>query len=502
MFVRYYTSRRICAFGQCDKLLVLLLAEIDSLLQSAISHAVSFGAEYADVRFERAFVQAVGAEDGTPKEVSQHIDAGFCVRALVGGAWGFCAVCGDEGSAPFVLKDAAAKAVHSARGASKFGRKLKLKPRPVCGKYATQVRRDPFEVSLEDRMAACVEASKRMSAKKGVTLSTVGMACERVEKLFHSSEGSMIRQDLTFTLANLFALAKEDSVSDYYLTTEGGQSGYESVTSDYDLFDGADAVADKAVEVVKAKSIKPRDTTVVVDPDAMALVVHEIAGHPCEADRVLGWEAAWAGTSWWADMVGQKIGSENVTIASDATLPGFLGSYGFDDEGTPASRAVHMDKGVLTGFLHSRETAAICGAQPNGAMRSTGFQFCPIIRMTNTYVEGGDWSKGEIIEDTKDGVYICGHHTPSIDSRRYNFQVRCKIAYEIKNGEIGKPLRGVSITGTSDKFWSSVDAAAGDVIMRPVPNCGKGDPMQTCMVGNGGPHLRAKARVVGLSQTS
>jgi TldD protein len=119
--------------------------------------------------------------------------------------------------------------------------------------------------------------------------------------------------------------------------------------------------------------------------------------------------------------------------------------------------------------------------------------------MTNTYMEAGDWKKDEIIEDTKEGVYFCGMHTPSIDSRRYNFQISCRIAYEIKDGEIGKPLRGVSIMGTADKFWASVDAAADDVEMRPVANCGKGDPMQTCMVGNGGPHIRAKGKIVGVA---
>ncbi len=471
----------------------------ENVLHRMVSLAVSQGADYADIRYETSMSESAGAEDGKPKDAGMHVDEGFGIRARIGGAWGFASV-STAGDLPVSrLNSAVSSAVAAARASSKYSKKLEMAPMPASGKYITKVRTDPFKVSLDEKMALCVEASKRMSSTKGIAMSAASIGCERIKKWFVSSEGSSILQDQTFILGGLFALAKDGPVTDFYMTTEGGQRGFEALSTEYDFVSESDGIAAKANEIVHAASPKPKETTVVVDPDAMALVVHEIAGHPVEADRVLGWEAAWAGTSWWADMQGKQIGSENVTIVSDASIPGYLGSYGFDDEGIPARRVVHMEKGVLKDFLHSRETGAITKSKPGGAMRAVGFQFAPIIRMTNTYMENGDWKAEEIIEDTKDGVYLCGHHTPSIDAKRYNFQIRVKTAYEIKNGEIGKPLRAVSLGGTSDRFWSSIDAAGDDLVMRPVPNCGKGDPMQTCMVGNGGPTVRAKARISGVS---
>ena len=473
--------------------------DFESLLQFALAKARNLGATYADIRFESSIGESVQAEDGKPKEASRGYDAGFGVRALAGGSWGFASVNGSESIAKDELFAAVLVAIKNAKAAAKASKPMALEQMAFSGKYETNVKINPFKVPLEERMSLVVDASKEMSSHKGVRMSDAKIGFETVHKVFCSTEGSMIFQDLTFTLGLLTAVAQKGGITDYYLETEGGQKGYESVTKDFDFIAGADFCARQALALVSAKSVKPRETAVVIDPDAMGLVVHEIIGHPSEADRVLGWEAAWAGTTWWADKVGKQVGAEGVTVVSDASIPGYLGSFGFDDEGIPAQRIVHLDHGVLTDFMHSRETAAATNSKPNGCMRAVSPRMAPLIRMTNTYMEAGNWKKDEIIEETKDGVYICGHHTPSIDAKRYNFQIKCKIAYEIKDGEIGAPLRGVSITGTSDRFWSSVDAVADDVLMRPVPNCGKGDPMQTCMVGNGGPHIRARARVLGLA---
>jgi TldD protein len=474
--------------------------DFERLLELAMSHAQSSGASYADIRFERSLSETVSAEDGKPREASRQFDTGYGIRALAGGAWGFASINGDEDIDRKKLLSAVLAAVKNAKATARISKhRLVLAPSSASGKYETNVKKDPFKVPLEERMALVVDASKRIKDAKSVTLADAHLGFERLVKYFHSTEGASVRQDFTFTLGSSTGIASVNGVTDYYTNTEGGQAGYEAVTRQCDFLELADDTAKKAVQLASAKSPAPAERTVVIDPDAVALVVHEIIGHPSEADRVLGWEAAWAGTTWWADKVGKRIGSEHVTIVSDASVPGYLGSFGFDDEGVRAQKITHLKNGILTDFMQSRETAQVMGAKPNGCMRAVSYCFAPLIRMTNTYMEAGEWDAQELIEDTKSGVYICGNHTPSVDAKRYNFQIKCRIAYEIKDGEIGEPLRAVSITGTSDKFWSSIDAAAKDVQIRPVPNCGKGDPMQTCMVGNGGPHVRAKARVVGLA---
>ncbi len=199
-------------------------------------------------------------------------------------------------------------------------------------------------------------------------------------------------------------------------------------------------------------------------------------------------------------MAGRRLFSPHITVASDATLGGgHAGSYPFDDEGVPGKRVVHVEEGVLKGFLHSRETAAVTGAEASGAMRATGYGFAPLIRMTNTFLEPGDWEADEVIRDTRSGVYLVGNKVPSVDALRYHFQISAWEAYEIRNGELGRPLRGAILRANTRDFFRSVDAAGRDFRMTPIiyPACGKGDPMQSMVVGNGGPTIRGEGMVVG-----
>jgi TldD protein len=262
----------------------------------------------------------------------------------------------------------------------------------------------------------------------------------------------------------------------------------------------ATEIAKKAITLSKAKAAPTRKLPVILDQHFVALLIHEIIGHPSEADRVLGKEAAWAGKTWWADKVGKQLFSEELTVVSDATLgKGYCGSFKYDDEGVPAKRIVNVEKGVLREFLHSRETAKIFGVKPNGCMRATSYAFAPLIRMTNTFIEKGNWKFEEMLEGIKKGVYLKGNKVPSIDSRRFNFQISSFEAYEIKNGEIRRPLRGASLRSNTKDFLSSIDAVGNDLKIIGIifPACGKGDPMQSMFVGNGGPHISGYGLVTG-----
>jgi len=222
----------------------------------------------------------------------------------------------------------------------------------------------------------------------------------------------------------------------------------------------------------------------------LALQVHESCGHPIELDRVFGTEASFAGTSFLTpEKLGSfRYGSEKVNIVADATVPGGLGSFFFDDEGVPAQRIPIVEEGIFKGYLSSRETAAQLGLpRSGGAMRADGWNRIPIIRMTNINLEPGDWSLDEIIKDTKKGLLAAMVNSWSIDDKRLNFQFGTEIAWEIVDGSLGPIVKNPTYTGITYEFWGSCDAIAGkdEWHLWGLPNCGKGEPMQSAHVGHG-----------------
>ncbi len=237
----------------------------------------------------------------------------------------------------------------------------------------------------------------------------------------------------------------------------------------------------------------------------MMLQVHESVGHPTELDRVLGMEAAFAGTSFVgvADLGRLRYGSELVTIVSDACTPGGLGSYAYDDEGVAGQTVDLVRDGVLVGFQSSRETAAAAGAdRSNGTMRAEGWENFPLIRMTNVNLLPGEGSLEDLLADVERGIFMATNKSWSIDDKRKNFQFGCEIAWEISKGRLGKMLKNPRYTGITPAFWASCDAIAGpeEWKVRGTPNCGKGQPGQTMRVGHGTSPARFREVSIGVSQ--
>ena len=230
-----------------------------------------------------------------------------------------------------------------------------------------------------------------------------------------------------------------------------------------------------------------------MNPDFVSLLTHEILGHPSEADRVLGKEMAWAGGAWWKGKIGEKIGSEKLNVFDDPTIKESLGWYYFDDEGVETKKTTLVEKGVLKNHMQNRETSEIFNTMPTGNMRATDYRFMPLIRMACTCIGNGDQNVNEIIKDVKNGYYISNMKVPSIDMNRYNWNISCQYAQKIENGEITDLLRDVIVMGTAPEFFNSIDACGNDFTVRPITNCGKGDPMQSMMMGNGGPTIRGTA---------
>ncbi len=467
-------------------------------LSKFVEKGLQLGALYLDIRVEKHQKESVLAEDGEAKEASHSIEQGVGVRALAGGSWGFSASRLHGGMGKRLVSRAVEDAVRMAKAVKGSSGKVELaEVKAVRDEVAAKVRIRPEEISLRQKMRLCMESSGRMlrySPQVKRTFSSISSII--IDKLFASSEGAHIQQSLTILYGSLHAQAIKGSLSEYYNHLAGGLGGFEQL-EEYDLVGHAEEIAGKAVALLNAKPAPTQKFPVVLDPEFVSLLSHEIIGHPSEADRVIGKEAAWAGRSWWLGQSGRKFFSENLTAVSDAALEGYLGSFKYDDEGVPTKRVTHIERGIIRDFLHSRETAKFFNAEPNGSMRAASYLYAPLIRMTNTYIEKGDWKFEEMIEEIKEGVYLKGEKTPSIDSRRYNFQISAKEAFMIRNGEIAEPLRSPTLMGTSPEFLSSIDAVGEDLQIFPIPNCGKGDPMQAMYVGNGGPHLRGYGMVTG-----
>jgi TldD protein len=324
-----------------------------------------------------------------------------------------------------------------------------------------------------------------------------------------TSEGSDIDQTITISAAGIDAVAVgvDDVQSRSYPGSFRGDlsaAGFEFVRA-MSLADHAERIADEAVALLTADECPSSTTTVVLDGHQMMLQVHESCGHATELDRVLGMEASFAGTSFLdvGDLGSFRYGSDAVTIVADATVPGGVGSFAFDDEGVEAQRFDLVRDGVLVGFQSSRETAAAMGAsRSNGTMRAEGWENFPIIRMTNINLLPGHGTLEELISDVDSGIFMATNKSWSIDDKRKNFQFGCEIAWEIKNGRLTRMLKNPRYTGTTPRFWGSCDAVAGGAEWRMwgTPNCGKGQPGQGMRVGHGTAPARFHNVSVGVTQ--
>jgi TldD protein len=245
--------------------------------------------------------------------------------------------------------------------------------------------------------------------------------------------------------------------------------------------------------------------TIVIDSSQLALQVHESCGHPIELDRVLGMEASFAGTSFLTlDKLGKlQYGSPIVNIDADATAPGGLGTFGFDDEGVPAQNVPVVSAGLFVGYLTSRETAPVIGRRSMGSARASGWNVIPLIRMTNVNLRPGDaGTLDDLIADTRDGLFLSTNRSWSIDDRRLNFQFGTQVGWRIRNGKLAEMVRNPTYTGITPEFWGSCDAICGasEWQLWGVPNCGKGEPMQTHRVGHGAAPARFRNVQVGVGR--
>jgi TldD protein len=329
----------------------------------------------------------------------------------------------------------------------------------------------------------------------------------RTTVAFASSEGAAFVQERTECGGGIAVHAAADGevqTRSYPFAHDGALAlgGYERLL-ELELAAHAPAVAEEALALLAAPPCPSGRTTLVLSGDQLALQVHESIGHALELDRILLGEASYAGTSWVAppDIGNLRYGSERLNISADATLPGGLGSFRWDDEGVEAKRLMLIEDGVLRATLSDRRSAAAIGAASSGAARADGFARQPIVRMTNVSIEPGDaGTLEELIADVDEGVYMETNRSWSIDDRRLHFQFGTEIAREIRGGTLGRLLRNPTYAGVTPRFWSSLVAVASAPAWRlwGLQNCGKGEPGQLARVSHGAAPARFAGVEVGV----
>jgi TldD protein len=462
------------------------------LTSRALDTATALGATYADVRVVRQLEEAITIKSGRLEGVAGGESEGFGVRVLVDGAWGFAA---SHSLSTAEADRVAAEAVRIARAsATAIRRPVVLDDRPpATGRYETPVEEDPFAVPLEQKLSDLLAADEALRRVDGIAWTESMYAAQRDEKTFAASDGSYTEQVITNLGAGLEAnVIDGDEHQRRSYPDNGGlwaSAGYEHVRA-MDLAGNAERIAEEARELIAAPPLPAGVRTIVLHPSQLYMQVHESCGHPTELDRAYGTEASYAGTSFLTpDMLDTfRYGSELCDIVADATVPGGLGSFGWDDEGVAAQSVPIIKEGMFVGYLSSRETAPRIGRRSGGAMRADGWNRIPLIRMTNVnLLPRPGMTFDDIVADTDDGLLFETNRSWSIDDRRLNFQFGTEMCREIKGGKVGKLYRNATYTGITYELWRSMDAVgdASSWRMWGTPNCGKGEPGQTGRVGHG-----------------
>ncbi len=460
--------------------------------------------DYADGRLVTTRSQRLKVKNGSVDSISDSISKGFGIRVIVDGCWGFS-------SSSLPSEEEAARVAKEAIEIAKATKLLKRmdvvlsEEEPKVDTYRTRIGKDPFKVSLDEKIRLLLDADCLMRKNPLVKVSEASMQFHQTDKLFLSTEGADIEQTITESGGGITATAVSNGdVQKRSFPTSWGDTatrGYEFI-QELNLVGNAERTAEEAGGLLKAPECPTGEMDIIIGGSQLALQIHESCGHPTELDRVFGTEASFAGTSFLTveKMGNFKYGSEHVSIFQDATCEGGLGTFGYDDEGVPAQRTPIVQEGSFVGYLTSRETASRLNQKSNACMRADGWNRIPLIRMTNINLEPGQWDYDELIRDTKDGILLDSNKSWSIDDKRLNFQFGTEIAWRIKDGKLSGILKNAVYTGITPEFWARCDAVCGRKHWHiwGIPNCGKGEPMQVAHVAHGAAPARFRKIKVGV----
>jgi TldD protein len=454
--------------------------------------------QYGDVRVVRRTHELVLVELDGPGEVGYDDSLGLGLRVVIGGHWGFAAT---HRLDPRGIDAVIAQAVGQARAAGGGGHVALGQPVTTRDTWSSPMEVDPFLVPLSTKLDL-LSATVKEASTAGPLVQQVEASVDfyRDEKVFANTEGALIEQTLTESGGGLMVNAGDGNDVQRRSFPQGvprqirghrgdfATAGWEHVLA-IGLPENAARVASEAVALLTAPQCPDEVTTLVAGSNQLAMVLHECAGHPMEADRALGTEASLAGGTYATpERRGNfRWGSSIVSAYADATIPGALGSYAYDDEGVPAQRTQLVKDGIFQGYMSGRESAAALGDEPTGASRADGWQRLPLVRMTNICLEPGESSLAEMIAGTKRGILVDTNRGFSIDDQRMSFRFQTEMGWEIRDGKLGRMLKNCTYQGVTPQFWAELDALGGpdEWKVHGVPSCNKGEPLQVAHVGHG-----------------
>jgi TldD protein len=464
-----------------------------SCANCALEEADHLGAEYADFRMVEQRVGRLYVRDRSIKSMGIDHDSGYSVRVLKNGAWGLA-------SSTNVTHEEVAR---TARRAIEVAGASAVAPKdppatvvPESPHEATQrgsCEQDPFDVPDDEKAELLLQACEAMLGREDIARARAALRFIRRRRTIGTTDGTFVDLTNTFTEPILEATAVIGGESQTR-SFQGGarQAGYEYIR-EVDILHQAERLADEAVLKARAEETPEGIMDLVLDPENLALTMHESVGHPTESDRILGWEANMAGRSFVrpSDIGSLRYGSDIINFTVDNTMEEGLGSWFYDDEGVPMQKFPLIRRGVLQDVSLTRETAALLGRErSNGCCRSDSFAHFPINRIPNLYLEPGpDAGIGpeDLIADVERGIYIAGRGSWSIDQMRRNFQFGGDMFWMIEDGRLVHPLKKVTYQSQTTDFWQSCDELAGPDHWRAhgVMNCGKGEPTQVMFMTHG-----------------
>lgn len=454
----------------------------------ALDAASSLGVVYADVRLETQQRNDLVLKNGVLDVASHIINEGIGIRIITKKGVGFS-------SCNVLNRESVLKTVHEAfRQANACNRKKP--PHLSEEKTVNTTWRVPEQIPLagvgiEEKLDNLFSIDEKISPFD-ISSRIFYLTDKQTEKLFLNTEGTTVKGYVPIVICMYYVTVKCDSQVEQTLRRFGYTGGWEGFKT-FNVAQDAEKEITMLQKLMKEGKKSPQGMMdLVVGSDVIGIVCHESCGHPTEADRIMGREASQAGASFMnQQMLGTRIGSDEVCVVEDPTLEHSFGFYAYDEEGVKARRRFLFKDGLINEYLHNRESAAAMGTTSNGAARSAGYNREAIVRMANTFLLPGDYTKEELIEDVKKGIYMKSYTEWNIDDKRYNQKYIGRESYYIEHGKITYMVKRPTLEVTTPGFWKAVDARGKDLAFR-AGNCGKGDPIQEMEVLYGGPTTRLK----------
>ncbi len=499
----------------------LLASQKKVLADVALNTAKGLGATYTDVRIGRYLNQFISTRENKVQNIVNTESFGVGVRVIAKGTWGFAAT---NDVTPDGIKKATERAVAIAKANSKFQKEpVKLAPVQGYGEvtWNTPIQKNSFEVPVSEKVDLLLRTNSG-ALKNGASFANSNLFQVNEQKYFASSDGSYIDQDVhriwpTFTVSVIDrasgkfksrdAMSAPMGMGYEYLVPKNedklsGPAGMVLYRNSYDIVEDASIAAKQAKEMITAKSVEPGKYDLVLEPNHLGLTIHESIGHPLELDRILGYEANYAGTSFASiDKLKSgtfNYGSKQINIFADKTQVGSLGAVGYDDEGVKCKRWDLIKDGILVNFEAIRDQVHILGQnESHGCCYAQSWNDVQFQRMPNVSLAPGKdpYSSEQMIKAVEKGIYIAGRGSYSIDQQRYNFQFGGTTFYEIKNGQITGMLNDVAYQSNTQEFWNSCVKVCDEKDYRMFGSFfdGKGQPSQVSAVSHGSSTSRFNA---------